>query len=60
MTIEYDPEKKRATHVESGMAVEFLGYGPRSAQERDLYFNLIFNQKTEKINASYDSGIEQI
>jgi hypothetical protein len=31
MTIEYDPEKKRATHVESGMAVEFLGYGPRSA-----------------------------
>lgn len=57
MTIEYDSEKKRATHVETGLAVEFIEYG--YMQDQNAYFNLIMGER-KKIEAVYDFGFEKI
>lgn len=55
MTIEYDAERKRATHVESGMAVEFDREGA-VARERDTFFRLIWKSETFAFKAGYDFG----
>ncbi len=59
MTITYDPETKRAIHEESGLAVEFERYGPR-AQERDVFFNLIWQEEQIAFKAGYDFGANRI
>jgi hypothetical protein len=59
MTIECDPERQRATHIESGMAVEFDRYGPH-AQERDIHFRLICEGKTIPFSGVYDFGETKI
>jgi hypothetical protein len=55
MTIQYDPGRQRATHVESGVAVEFDRAG-HNAQERDIYFRLIWKGRELPFQASYDFG----
>ncbi|MEQ1711936.1 MAG: hypothetical protein ABL908_11115 [Hyphomicrobium sp.] len=51
MTIVYDPERKRAEHVESKLAIQFLRWGPY-IQEGDVYFALTWQGKTREFEAA--------
>lgn len=54
----YDVERKRATHVESGLAVEYIH--DDDPRERKSYFKLIFDGKEIPFEASTDNGREKI
>jgi|GEM_PF-4703264 hypothetical protein len=51
MTIDYDPNRKRATHRESGIAVEFDKRGPYP-QEPDFHYALYIERETIPFSAS--------
>jgi hypothetical protein len=51
MTIVYDAEAKRATHVESGLSVRFLHYGPY-LKEPDAYFEARYGQHVFRFKAA--------
>jgi hypothetical protein len=55
MTIVYDAEAKRATHVESGLSVQFLRWG-RTVREQDVYFAVTWKGRTTEFEATYSSG----
>jgi hypothetical protein len=59
MTITYDATTQRATHVESGLAIEFLRYGPYT-RESDVYFKLTWRGVSREFEASFDSGYKKI
>jgi hypothetical protein len=56
MTITYDPQTKRATHIESGMWVEYLREGNYAGLECDAYLRMGWNGQVKDFQASYDSG----
>jgi hypothetical protein len=60
MTISYDAEKKRATHVESGMWVEFLRRGQFAGLDRDEYYRLAWDGKTKDFEVSFNFGEQKI
>ena len=55
MSIVYDPERKRATHVESGLAIEFDRKGPYP-MEFDEYYKLIYNDQVFPFKVYHNSG----
>jgi len=59
MNIVYDPQTKRAVDTESGMAVEFGGFG-LYARERDLFLRLLWKGETVALKATYDFDFARI
>jgi hypothetical protein len=59
MTIVYDAEAKRATHVESGLSVRFLHYGPYP-KEPDAYFEAKFGQHVLRFRAACIGSYQKI
>lgn len=58
MTIEYDPTLKRSTHLESGLAVQWLRDDP--PMERRSFFVLVVDGKEVPFEASYEFGHKKI
>ncbi|WP_257193056.1 MULTISPECIES: hypothetical protein [unclassified Bradyrhizobium] len=54
MTIRFDPDQRRSTHVESGLAVQWVRDEP--PMERSTHFNLIVDGIEVPFVASYDYG----
>jgi hypothetical protein len=59
MTIEYDADRKRATHIETGLAIEFDRDGPYP-QEREEFFRLHWQGRSYPFKADYDFGTHKI
>jgi hypothetical protein len=59
MTIVYDAEAKRATHMESGLSVQFLRRG-RRFQDQDVYFAVTWKGRTTEFEATVSSGYGRI
>lgn len=59
MTITYDPESKRATHLESGMSVQYLRRGA-VFQDMSVYFGVTYNAKTIVFESTVSHGHEEI
>ncbi len=55
MVIKYDAATRRATHLESGLAVEFYRDGDYP-QEREKHFRLIWKGQSLPFRAGYDFG----
>ncbi|WP_213288462.1 hypothetical protein [Bradyrhizobium sp. sGM-13] len=58
MTIILDPERRRSTHVESGLAVQWVRDEP--PMERRTHFKLIVGGADVPFEASYDFGYYKI
>jgi hypothetical protein len=58
MTIVFDPTRKRSTHVESGLAVQWVRDEP--PMERRTHFKLIVGGAEVPFEASYDFGRNKI
>ena len=58
MTIIFDPERRRSTDVESGLAVQWVRDEP--PMERSTHFKLIFGGAEVPFEASYDFGEDKI
>lgn len=58
MTIRFDPDQRRSTHVETGLAVEWVRDEP--PMERSTYFKLIVDGIEVPFVASYDYGEDKI
>jgi hypothetical protein len=54
MTIVYDAEDKRATHVESGLSVQFLRWG--DLREGLSHFLLSWKGQSSEFEATFSSG----
>ena len=58
MTIEYDPVRKRSTHIESGLAVQWVRDEP--VMERTTHFKLIVDGREIPFVGCYDHGDDKI
>jgi len=58
MTIKFDPERRRSTHVESGLAVQWVRDEP--PMERSTHFKLIVDGIEVPFVGSYDYGEDKI
>jgi hypothetical protein len=58
MTIVFDPTRRRSTHVESGLAVQWVRDEP--PMERRTHFKLIVGGAEVPFEASYDFGDNKI
>jgi hypothetical protein len=58
MTIVFDPERRRSTHLESGLAVQWVRDEP--PMERHTHFKLIVDRIEVPFEASYDFGRDKI
>jgi hypothetical protein len=58
MTIIFDPERRRSTHVESGLAVQWVRDEP--PMERATRFKLIVDRIEVPFEASYNYGDDKI
>ena len=58
MTIKFDPERRRSTHVESGLAVQWVRDEP--PMERSTHFKLIVDGIEVPFVGSYDYGEHKI
>jgi hypothetical protein len=58
MTIIFDPERRRSTHLESGLAVQWVRDEP--PMERRTHFKLIAGGAEVPFEASYDYGQDKI
>jgi hypothetical protein len=56
ITIVYDPDHKRATELESGLAIEFDRRGPYAMRERDEYYRLIYKNRIFPFGVSFNYG----
>jgi hypothetical protein len=54
--ITYDPETKTATHVESGLAVQFLRWHTPEPRETEAIFRLTWQGQSYEFKASLDGG----
>ena len=58
MTIVYDPERRRSTHLESGLSVQWVRDEP--PMERTTRFKLMVDGIEVQFDASYDFGEDKI
>ena len=58
MTIVFDPERRRSTHVESSLAVQWVRDEP--PMERRTHFKLIVDGNEVPFEGSYDYGDSKI
>jgi hypothetical protein len=58
MTIIFDPERRRSTHLESGLAVQWVRDEP--PMERNTHFKLIVGGAEVPFEASYSFGDDKI
>ncbi|WP_315719354.1 MULTISPECIES: hypothetical protein [unclassified Bradyrhizobium] len=58
MTIRFDPDLRRSTHVESGLAVQWVRDAP--PMERSTHFKLLVGGVEVPFTASYDYGEDKI
>lgn len=59
MTITYDPETKRATHLESGLSVQYSRRGPRF-QDMEEYFNVKMNVHILEFRSIVSNGHSEL
>jgi hypothetical protein len=58
MTITYDPETKRATHLESGLSVQYLRGGARF-QDMEEYFSVEFKDNIVVFRTIVSAGLRE-
>ncbi len=59
MNITFDPDAKRATDLDTGMAVEWGGYDPYP-QEMEMYFTLYWKGKVIKLRAGWGDNFTEL
>ncbi|MEE9313884.1 MAG: hypothetical protein V3V02_04475 [Rhizobiaceae bacterium] len=57
--IEYDPDLRIATHIESRLAVEFLDYG-LYVQEQDVNFRLLWKGRNITFQTHHNNGYSRL